>query len=223
MFLGVMLKEHSGFLSLVNSIDTFENLTSVSFKYRNPNSYSTSSYTNQQDVKSLEKKYFNEDSYFAKREKIIISKNKAKQQKLLNRKKELVDKKHSIFNMSFLELYEWDSEKFTDDFFGNPLIQMLLVNGYIDETHMDYLSDHSEGFTSHNDKQIKQRINRKERIGVFEPIDDPDKLILILDKNRFNSANILNYDLAKGLFSDPIKHKEKLEILIKNGKYKNKE
>ena len=214
MFLGVMLKEHSGFLSLVNSIDTFENLPSVSFKYRNPNSYSTSSYTNQQDVKSLEKKYFNEDSYFAKREKIIISKNKAKQQKLLNRKKELVDKKHSIFNMSFLELYEWDAKQFTDDFFGNPLIQMLLVNGYIDETHMDYLSDHSEGFTSHNDKQIKQRINRKERIGVFEPIDDPDKLILILDKNRFNSANILNYDLAKGLFSDPIKHKEKLEILL---------
>lgn len=214
MFLGVMLKEHSGFLSLVNSIDTFENLASVSFKYRNLNSYSTSPYTNQQDVKSLEKKHFNEDGYFAKREKIIISKNKAKQQKLLNRKKELVDKKHSIFNMSFLELYEWDSKQFTDDFFGNPLIQMLLVNGYIDETHMDYLSDHSEGFTSYNDKQIKQRINRKERIGVFEVIDDPNRLILILDKNRFNSGNILNYDLVRGLFSDPIQHKEKLDILL---------
>lgn len=213
LLLGVMTKEKDGFHSLSQRIDTFENLDTISFKYR-PSGYSYSFSNGTQNINALEKKYFNEEGYFAKREKLIISKNKAKRQKLLNRKKELIDKKHSVFNMSFLEVYELDPKRFEDEFFVSSLIQLLLVNGYIDETHMDYLSDHSEGFTSYNDKQIKQRINRKERIGVFEPIDDPNRLILILDKNRFNSGNILNYDLVKGLFSEPILHKEKSDILL---------
>ncbi len=215
MFLGVMLKEHSGFLSLVTSIDTFENLASVSFKYRNINTYTSTVYTDQRDVKSLEKKYFNEEGYFEKREKLIIRKNEAKHEKLLKRRKTLADKIHGILNMSFLEVYELDPKRFEDDFFMCSLIRLLLVNGYIDETHMDYLSDHSEGFTSYNDKQIKQKINRKECIGVFEPIDDPDRLILLLDKNRFNSQNVLNYYLVRNLFSDPIRHEEKLNIFLR--------
>lgn len=162
----------------------------------------------------IEKKYFNEDGYFKKREKNIVCKHEGQLEKMLMRRKELVDKKHNIFNMSFIEVYELDPATFKDGFFANSFIQLMLVNGYIDETHMDYLSDHSEGFTSYNDKKIKQKINRKERIGVFEPIDDPNRLILILDKNRFNSENILNYYLVKELFSDPIQHKEKISILL---------
>ena len=212
LLLGVMTKEKDGFHSLSQQIDTFENLDTISFKYRT-NGYPYSLSNGTQKINALEKKFFNEEGYFAKREKLIVSKSKAKHQKLLNRKKELIDKKHSIFNMSFLEVYELDPKRFEDKFFASSLIQLLLVNGYIDETHMDYLSDHSEGFTSYNDKKIKQKINRKECIGAFEPIDNPGRLILILDKNRFNSGNILNYYLVSGLLFDPIRHKEKIDIL----------
>ena len=213
LFLGVMLKEYDGFHSLSQPIETFETLEAVAFKCRSVG-YPYNLSNKSQNINAIEKKYFNEEGYFKKREKYIICKHEGQLEKMLMRRKELVDKMHNIFNMSFIEVYELDPAIFKDGFFANSFIQLMLVNGYIDETHMDYLSDHSEGFTSYNDKKIKQKINRKERIGVFEPIDDPNKLILILDKNRFNSENILNYYLVKELFSDPIQHKEKISILL---------
>ena len=89
-----------------------------------------------------------------------------------------------------------------------------MVNGYVDETHMDYLSEQTNSFMSSNDKELIKKINRKDRIKIFDKIDSPDKVILSLNDNRFGYINIFNYFLINELFSNKEEYLPKFKIFI---------
>jgi hypothetical protein len=207
LLLGIMHKEHNNFVSLPNPIKTFNGIKTFNYNYRNNYSYGVSTTT--QDIKSLEEKFFGEAGYFANRERNITNKSKENHDKLINKKNELTEQRHKILNMTFYEMYELYPEQFPNEIFEENLIKLLLVNGYVDETHMDYLSDHRDDFISYNDKQIKQRINRKEKIDIFERVDSPERLIISLEENRFGSTNIYNYNIVKELIKNSDSYKEK--------------
>ena len=212
LLLGIMHKEHNNFVSLPNPIKTFNGIKTFNYNYRNHYGYGVSTTT--QDIKSLEEKFFGEAGYFANRERNITNKSKENHDKLINKKNELTGQRHKILNMTFYEMYELYPEQFPNEIFEENLIKLLLVNGYVDETHMDYLSDHRDDFISYNDKQIKQRINRKEKIDIFERVDSPERLIISLQENRFSSINILNYYIVKELVQNSYSYKEKYARFI---------
>ena len=210
---GVLLKENPGFVSLTTSIESFYGIKTLNYKYRT-NSYYNQTSTAKQDITPLEEKYFDEAGYFYNREKNIINNSKEKHEELVNKKNSLTEQIHKILNMTFFELYDLYPDEFPNEIFEENLIKLLLVNGYIDETHMDFLSKHKDDFITYNDKQVKQRINRKEKLNIFEKIDSPERLIISLEKNRFNSINILNYYVVKELVENSSSHKEKYETFI---------
>ena len=211
LLIGALFKEDTNFKCLNSSIESFESLNNITYSYYY--SYHSTS-TKNIELKKLEKNQLGEEGYFLKHEKIIRNKAKSETDRIINERNNAVENVHLITNMTFSELYNLYPDKFTRVKFDKKLIKLLLIYGYIDETHMDYLSIHSNSFTSSNDKNIKKRINLKEKIGVLEKVDSPNNLIILLDKNKFNSPSVLNYYIVKELVLNSRSYKEKYDLFI---------
>lgn len=208
---GALFEEDNGFRGLNSSIESFKNLKDINCKFYHPYH---STVTKNIELKKLEKNQFGEEGYFINRENIIKNKTKSETDRIIKERNDAAERIHLINNMTFSELYNLYSDMFTKVKFHKKLIKLLLIYGYIDETHMDYLSVHSNSFTSSNDKNIKKRINLKDKIDVFENVDSPKNLIIILDKNKFNSHSVLNYYIVKELVLNSRSYKEKYELFI---------
>lgn len=200
------VQPQSGFKKLNTEISSFKDVKEISCYTYYGNSYIS--------LSDIEKKYFDSVGYFYDREKKLADIEQNKTEEYKQQKNKLLLKKNAILNMSFFELYNENHNQIEDCWFGEDFIKFAMVNGYIDETHMEYLSLHSYEFMTPNDKNIVKRINKMERIEIFEKTDSPEKIILGVVNYRFMSPNNLNYFIVNELVNNASKYAEKSETVI---------
>lgn len=207
-FLGYLSKEGILASQIRTEITTFKDINDLKLEM----SYYT--YTRSTNISSLEMKYFKRTNYFYEKEINIENKKREKQKELSETLYLVIKEKNSILSLSFSELYEKATFFNIEIEYKNDLTKLLLVNGYIDETHMDYLSKHDNYFLSQNDQNIIRKINLKENIGYLTKIDNSERVVLSLHENRFKFVNLINFAIIDFLFKSKNKENVKKRNLI---------
>lgn len=207
-FLGSLFKDGIIASQIRTEITTFKDIKDFEIKIP---SYP---YTKNINIPSLEMKYFKRTNYFYEKEINIANKKSERQKELSETLYLVIKEKDSILSMSFSELYEKAILFNIEINYKNDLTKLLLVNGYIDETHMDYLSKHDNYFLSKNDQNIIRKINLKENIGYLTKIDNSERVILSLHENRFKFTYLINFDIINSLLKSKNKDKVKRNNLI---------
>ena len=219
IFHGILCKEHNNIIINNYKLDTFIGLSSINVSYIN-GYWNTGQKTI--DIASLEIKYFNKKNFFSDREKILNELTKGKES-IINSINRITNSINLIKNMNFKELYDISFKAGINLDFKENFIKLVLVNGYIDENYMDYLSEHSDEFMTSNDKEIIKSINRRDEINVLQTINSPDKIILSLDESKFEYINIFNYYIINELFNNKDLYSKKFNkfiSMLKKDQYK---
>ena len=214
IFHALICKKFPNYININYQLDTFIDVQAINCTYQ---SYGYYGYTTNKfsiNISEVSEKYFNDKDYFSKREKNLTEKLQNKISKFQLSINSIKNKIYQLNNMSFLELYNQYPDELEKIDFKENFIKLILVNGYVDETHMDFLSEQTNSFMSSNDKELIKKINRKDRMKIFDKIDSPDKVILSLNDNRFGYINIFNYFLINELFSNKEEYLPKFRIFI---------
>lgn len=211
IFFALVCKQFPNYVHINFQLDTFIDVQVISFTYQ---SYGYSTCNSSLNISEISEKHFQDKDYFSKKERLLTEKLGNKTSELQRRIYSIKNKIYQLNNMSFLELYNQFPDELDKIDFKENYIKLSLVNGYIDETHMDYLSEKTNSFMSSNDKELIKRINRKDQIKIFDKVDSPDKVILSLNENKFGYINIFNYFLIAELFSNKEKYLSKFKIFI---------
>lgn len=214
IFHALICKNFPNYININYQLDTFIDVQAINCTYQ---SYGYYGYTTNKfsiNISELSEKYFNDKDYFSKKEKNLTEKLQNKISKFQLSINSIKNKIYQLNNMSFLELYNQYPDELEKIDFKENFIKLILVNGYVDETHMNYLSEQTNSFMSSNDKELIKKINRKDRIKIFDKIDSPEKVILSLNDNRFGYINIFNYFLINELFSNKEEYLSKYKIFI---------
>lgn len=211
IFHGLVCKHLSNCYSINYQLDTFIGVQIINITYQSYGYLSSSTTVN---ISEISEKYFKDRDFFSKKETILSKKLQNKKDELQLKINSIKNKIYQLNNMSFLELYNQYPNEFEKIDFKENYIKLILVNGYVDETHMDYLSEQTNSFMSSNDKELIKKINRKDCIKLFDKVDSPDKVILSLNDNRFGYINIFNYFLINELFSNKEEYLPKFRIFI---------
>lgn len=217
IFYGLICKEYSQYSNISYKLDTFIDNKKIMVTFRTTNRYSSYGSYDQNtnvNISDIEEKYYKEKDYFSRREQVIIKKHDGRKNKLQILRNNCQKTIYQLKNMNFVELCNYYLDKINDLKFGDNYIKLVLVNGYIDETHMDYLSEHSNAFISANDRDIIKRINRKDKVDLFDKIDSPNKVILSLDKNKFGFRCIFNYYIINELIANKEIYLDKFDTFI---------
>ncbi len=190
LLIGCLYNEGYVFLQFYSDFKTFNKLSTFRF-YKLNNGHREIEIC---DLKIIETKYFGETNYFLKNEAIYNNLYSEKVEKLKEELKENIKKKTTLFSLDFKQLYELDedSNKLIP---SNNFIKLVLINGYINENYIDYMPVSSKHYRTKNDIELQKKIKRKEKIEVFEKIDDVNTFIVLLEDNWFHSPYILNYYL----------------------------
>lgn len=199
ILIGCIVKDGFFLKEIVTHFDSFEKIDNIIITYID-NKYYSQVFNHNVSIKNMGKRYFNNENYFYNTEINFKNKTSDKLKFLQNELENLYKEKNDLLSMKFCELYEYYKETNEELDFSKPFYKVLLVNGYIDENYMDYLSIHDESFITKNDHEIIKKINRKEKLDTLEIIDNPKKLILSLKLNSFYSKYIINFYLLKELF-----------------------
>ncbi len=207
IFYGLVCKEYPNCNHVDYQLDTFENKTTIHATY---NHY----YDLPLNISSIALKYYQDENYFMKKERSINKKNSSFKNDSILKIQNIEQITNQIKNMNFAELFSKYEENIGELKFNNKFVKLVLVNGYIDETYMDYLSKHSSGFITANDREIIKKINRKDTIDLLEKIDSPEKVIIKLNGNKFSLSSILNYYIINELVINKSKYFDKFNVFI---------
>jgi hypothetical protein len=155
-------------------------------------------------------KGINPELTYKKREELIASKRKLdelkKQIEEFEETKNQI-KKHKIKELISNKEIEIENQETKQ----NELINILLRNGYIDESYLDYISIFYEGSLSKSDYQFLINIKTQKNSEFDFKLNKIDNLIKKINQLEFEKEYILNYSLLDFLLSN---NKEELNNLI---------
>ncbi|MGI6360140.1 MAG: hypothetical protein ACOX02_03775 [Acholeplasmatales bacterium] len=215
IFYGLVCRKYFEYSHIKYELDTFIGTNKINMSARNY--YNSSTFT--VSVKDIETSNNYEDGFFSKRENVILQKMNFDKNNIIKEINKLKRKINELNNLTFKELFNDYNQEFDDLNFEKEYIRLVLVNGYVDETYMDYLSEQSDFFMTSNDKELIKKINYREKTGFLDKIDEPDKVVLALDENKFGYKYVMNYFIIKELINKKKKYSKQFEnftMMIKN-------
>jgi hypothetical protein len=106
-----------------------------------------------------------------------------------------------------------DNEKLNEEInYGYSLLKTLLIEGYVDEHYIDYISYFYKGSLSVNDNDLKKKIIEQKVIPFDIEIDNVQRLVEKLAESNFKKHSILNHKILEYLLDG---HSgEKLDIMV---------
>lgn len=217
LFYGYVCKMYPNHREIVYNLNTFNNDDAIKYTYSGYYGTERNSFF----IRDIEKHFNFQPNEFSLREQILNKNAFDEKNKIINNTLKIDKKINNIKNLSFKELYEENTSIIDEKSFkGFEYIKYAIINGYIDETYINYLSNHSNDFISEKDKKLIMKINLKEKIDTFSEINSANKIILLLDKERFSLDSVLNYYLLNELLTkannDYNEKKKKLIESIEN-------
>lgn len=106
-----------------------------------------------------------------------------------------------------------EDEKLNEEInYGYNLLKTLLIEGYIDEHYIDYISYFYKGSLSVNDNDLKKKIIEQKVIPFNIKIDNVQRLVEKLAESNFKKHSILNHEILEFLLDG--EGCEKLDIMI---------
>ena len=219
LFYGYVCKMYPNYYKITYTLNTFIDADIIEFYYYSNNFYGNNK--NSFSIHNIETHFNFQINEFSDREQILNKEAYNKKEEVIFNLSQINEKLNRLNNSSFKELLEENDTIIDETSFKNcEYIKYAIINGYIDETYPNYLSNFSNDFMSKKDKKIIEKINLKEKIDTFSEIDSANKVILALDKEKFSLDCILNYYLLNELLTrtnnDYIEKKKKLIESIKN-------
>lgn len=201
--------EDENFNAIINS-------TRLQYTYNHNQQYRQNFNLN---FKSIEKE-INPVHTYKEREELIASKNKLddfkKQIEELEVSKNQI-KKHQIKELISTKEIEVGNQENRQ----NELINILLRNGYIDESYLEYISIFYEGSLSKSDYQFLINIKTQKSSEFDFKLNKIDNLIKKINQLEFEKEYILNYYLLDFLLSSN-KHKKKINLFFEQLKNESK-
>lgn len=201
--------EDENFNAIINS-------TRLQYTYNHNQQYKQNFNLN---FKSIEKE-INSVHTYKEREELIASKNKLddfkKQIEELEASKNQI-KKHQIKELISTKEIEVGNQENRQ----NELINILLRNGYIDESYLEYISIFYEGSLSKSDYQFLINIKTQKSAEFDFKLNKIDNLIKKINQLEFEKEYILNYSLLDFLLSSN-KHKIKINLFFEQLKNESK-
>lgn len=94
------------------------------------------------------------------------------------------------------------------------LLETLLIEGYVDEHFINYISYFYEGSLTADDNNLKKKIIEQEIISFDHKIDNTARLVEKLAVNNFKKQSVLNYEILEYLLNGD--EREKLKLLLDN-------
>lgn len=82
----------------------------------------------------------------------------------------------------------------------HPMLELLIVRGWIDESYPRYLSTFREGDLALEDREVLKDIRAGKRIDRLRTVREPMTLLRHLGVGELVRPNSWNYDIAKGVF-----------------------
>lgn len=219
LFYGYVCKMYPNYYKITYTLNTFIDADIIEFNYYSNNFYGNNK--NSFSIHNIEKHFNFQINEFSDREQILNKEAYNKKEEVIFNLSQINEKLNRLNNSSFKELLETNDTIIDETSFKNcEYIKYAIINGYIDETYPNYLSNFSNDFMSKKDKKIIAKIILKEKIDTFSEIDSANKIILALDKEKFSLDSILNYYLLNELLTrtnnDYVEKKKKLIESIKN-------
>lgn len=102
----------------------------------------------------------------------------------------------------------------TNQITNYKLLETLLIEGYVDEHYINYISYFYEGSLTADDNSLKKKIIEQEINSFDHKIDNVSRLVEKLAVNNFKKKSVLNYEILEYLLN--FYDREKLELLIDN-------
>ena len=194
--------EEENFYTIINS-------TTLQYTYNQNQQYRQNFNLN---FNSIEKE-INSVHTYKEREELIASKNKLddfkKQIEEFEESKNRI-KKHQIKELISTKEIEVGNQESKQ----NELINILLRNGYIDESYLEYISIFYEGSLSKSDYQFLINIKTQKNSEFDFKLNKIDNLIKKINQLEFEKEYSLNYSLLDFLLSTN-KHKLKSNLIFK--------
>ena len=118
------------------------------------------------------------------------------------------------------EIKDYNEIKGSDYF---PLLKYLIRNGYIDETHADYMTYFYENSVSKIDKIFLRSVTDKKAKPSSYELKDPKLVVSRLDVLDFEEKETLNFNLLKYLFEEMADSKQLKTVISQLSKESNLE
>ncbi|HPT08764.1 MAG TPA: hypothetical protein PLE28_03680, partial [bacterium] len=160
--------------------------------------------------------YVNADYSYDKRVQNIRDKKSNKVDKLNDEIENLNNKIKEIEMWSLQEIFqEVDINEHLGVFSNNSMIRSLIINGYLNEDFVDYITLFHEGNITRADETFK----RKVKSGIVSPFeyklsDKVENLIKDIPDKYFKRSVILNYDLIDFLSENYKQYNSKFDAII---------
>lgn len=142
-------------------------------------------------------KEVNPNKNYQERKELIIQHNNNSSEILKRKIEELEDEKIKIKSRKIKELIINESLNFAlVDNKQNELIRVLLLNGYIDEDYLDYISIFYEGSITKHDQEFLLHVKSQQLTDFDFNLSKIENLIKKINQNDFSKTHILNYNLV---------------------------
>ena len=144
----------------------------------------------------IEKQVSNSHTY-SERLELINDNNENKIQELKERNESLNDRKVEIGSWDLRQIFQTqDVGKYLEAFEDSILMRSLLVNGYINENYLDYISLFHEVNITKGDYTFIRKVKSGENLEFNYHIEKLENVIKKIDENHFEKVAILNHQIV---------------------------
>lgn len=190
-----------------------EVINSTNFRYYHNGG---GTYTSNLSFRDIEKEV-NPDFTYKERAELIENKNSNKIDLIQKGIEKLKTEKTEIENWDLKQIFkEIDINQYLNDFSNNGLLRNLILEGYINENYIDYISLFHEISLTKEDKKFERNVKSGINEGFDFELTHIENLIdNHLELKYFERETILNFDLLDYLAKNYSRYSKKYDTIIK--------
>lgn len=161
-------------------------------------------------------------TYF-ERLKIINSRNDNKLEELKEQNESLEKQKDEIKRWEIKKIFQsQDVTNYLGAFEDSSLIRSLLVNGYINENYLDYISLFHEVNITKGDYNFIRKVKSNESLGFDYKIEKLENVVRKIDESHFEKVAILNHQVVEFILKNQNQYSDRYHSLKELLKSENK-
>lgn len=168
-------------------------------------------------------KQVNSSHTYSERLELINSNNDNKIQELKESNENLSERKVEIRGWDLKQIFQnQDVGKYLEAFEDSILMRSLLVNGYINENYLDYISLFHEVNITKSDYTFIRKVKSNENLEFNFNIEKLENVIKRIDENHFEKVAILNHQVVEFILKNKLLYRSRYRSLRRLLRSENK-
>lgn len=215
------LSEDDNFYALMGEEKIFYKSYTVNRNYGN-NNYIKTRISLEKSFSDIEKE-INKHHTFNERIGLINELNNNKIQELKEQNELLREQKEEIIRWDIKQIFQTqDVSDYLGVFEGSILMRSLLVNGYINENYLDYISLFHEVSITKGDYTFIRKVKSGASSDFNYNIEKLENVIRKIDENHFEKVAILNHQVVEFILKNKLRYQSRYRSLKRLLKSENK-